>query len=140
MFCVLKSNCDLPMVKPIENLRKRKPTGGAKKRFRTRRASEKDGYAAEPVLGETQNYHRRERGGSMKTSLRFAEFANICDLSSGKTQKAKITRVLRNPANRDYERRGVITRGALIDTELGNARVTSRPSQDGVINAVLTVK
>jgi small subunit ribosomal protein S8e len=125
------------MVKPIENLRKRKLTGGAKKRLRERRAYEKDGYAAETVLGETENYRRRERGGNVKISLRLASFANVVDSTTGKTQKTKITRVLRNPANRDYERRGVVTRGALIDTELGNARVTSRPSQDGVINAVL---
>jgi small subunit ribosomal protein S8e len=128
------------MVKPIENLRKRKLTGGAKKRLRERRASEKDGYAAESLLGEAKNYQRRERGGNWKTSVRMASFANVVDTSSGKTQKTKITRVLRNPANRDYERRGVITRGALIDTELGNAKVTSRPSQDGVINAVLVAQ
>jgi small subunit ribosomal protein S8e len=128
------------MVKPIENLRKRKLTGGARKANRSRRAFEKDGYAAETLLGTTENYQRRTRGGNVKTSLRFAEFANITDASSGKTSKVKITRVLGNPANRDYERRGVIGRGALIDTELGNARVMSRPSQDGVVNAVLTAK
>lgn len=127
------------MVKPIENLRKRKLTGGKTKRFRSRRAFEQDGYAAETLLGKTQNYQRRTRGGSLKTSLRSAEFVNLLD-SSGITKKVKISRVLRNPANRDYERRGVITKGALIDTELGNARVTSRPAQDGVINAVLIAK
>lgn len=126
------------MVKPIENLRKRKLTGGARKANRSRRSYEKDGYAAETVLGTTEMYHRRMRGGELKTSLRSAEFANVRDLNSGKTTKTKITRVLGNPANRDYERRGVITRGAMIATELGNAKVTSRPSQDGVINAVLT--
>jgi small subunit ribosomal protein S8e len=128
------------LVKPIENLRKRKLTGGARKSNRGRRAFEKDGYASEPILGPTENYSRRVRGGSLKTSLRLAEFANVLDESAGKTTKVKITRVLRNPANRDYERRGVITKGALIDTELGNARVTSRPSQDGVINAILTTQ
>ena len=127
------------MVKPIENLKKRKITGGRKKSHRSRRAYEKDGYAAETLLGPTQNYHRRMRGGAFKTSLRRAEFANVQD-SQGKMKKVKITRVLRNPANRDYERRGVITRGALIDTEAGNARVTSRPSQDGVINAILVTQ
>ena len=127
------------MVKPIENLRKRKLTGGKTKRFRSRRAFEQDGYAAETLLGKTQNYRRRTRGGSLKTSLRSAEFVNLLD-ASGVTKKVKISRVLRNPANRDYERRGVITKGALIDTELGNARVTSRPAQDGVINAVLIAK
>ena len=128
------------MVKPIENLRKRKLTGGRTKHFRSRRAYEKDGYAAETELGTTENYQRRIRGGSFKISLRFADAANVHDPSSGKTQKTSITRVLENPANRDYERRGVITRGALIDTELGRARVTSRPAQDGVINALLETK
>lgn len=125
------------MVKPIENLRKRKLTGGRKKQLRSRRAFEKDGYAAETLLGPNESYHRRTAGGGLKTSLKFADMANVHDNSTGKTRSTKITRVLENPANRDYERRGVITRGALIDTELGNARVTSRPAQDGVINAVL---
>jgi small subunit ribosomal protein S8e len=128
------------MVKPIENLQKRKLTGGRTKRFRGRRAFEKDGYAAETLLGSSENYQRRTRGGNFKTSLKFADSANVRDPISGKTQKTTITRVLENPANRDYERRGVITRGALIDTELGRARVTSRPAQDGVINALLEAK
>ena len=128
------------MVKPIENLQKRKLTGGRTKHFRSRRAYEKDGYAAETLLGETESAPRRQRGGNSKSSLKFAEAANVLDKTSGRTQKVKITRVLENPANRDYERRGVITKGALIDTELGNARVTSRPAQDGVINALLVSK
>ena len=125
------------MVKPIENLQKRKLTGGRTKHFRSRRAYEKDGYAAETLLGESENYKRRMRGGAEKTSLKFANNANVLDKSTGKLQKTRIVRVLENPANRDYERRGVITKGALIGTDLGNARVTSRPAQDGVINATL---
>jgi small subunit ribosomal protein S8e len=49
----------------------------------------------------------------------------------------KILGVAKNPANKEYERRQVITKGALIKTELGLARVTSRPGQNGVVNAVL---
>jgi len=64
--------------------------------------------------------------------------ANVSDLSTGKTQKAEILRVIRNPANVDYNRRGVITKGTIIETPLGTARVTSRPGQDGLVNAVLT--
>jgi small subunit ribosomal protein S8e len=71
--------------------------------------------------------------------LTFSEFANVSD-PTGKTAKSKILRVKRSPANRDYERRGVITRGALIETEAGEAVVTSRPTDDGVVNAVLTTK
>ena len=33
--------------------------------------------------------------------------------------------------------RNIITRGATILTEIGLARVTSKPGQDGVVNAVL---
>lgn len=128
------------MVKPIENLQKRKLTGGRTKHFRSRRAYEADGYAAETLQGETESYHRRTRGGNDKTSLKFADYANVHDNSTGKTQKTRIVTVLENKANRDYERRGVITKGAIIETELGNAKVTSRPAQDGVINATIISK
>ncbi|MEJ2243385.1 MAG: hypothetical protein P8X87_02435 [Candidatus Bathyarchaeota archaeon] len=55
-------------------------------------------------------------------------------------QKVKIDRVIKNPANVDYDRRGVITKGTMIATSLGTARVTSRPGQDGKVNAVLVDK
>jgi small subunit ribosomal protein S8e len=45
--------------------------------------------------------------------------------------------VTKNPANKDYERRGVISKGALVEIEAGTARVISRPGQDGSINAIL---
>jgi small subunit ribosomal protein S8e len=47
---------------------------------------------------------------------------------------------MKNPANVDYDRRGVITRGTIIETSLGVARVTSRPGQDGTVNAILVPK
>ncbi len=87
------------MVKPIENLQKRKLTGGRRKPTRSRRAFEKDGYAAETLLGARESYTRRRRGGTIKTSLRAADYANVVDSASGKTQKSKITNVLRNPAS-----------------------------------------
>jgi small subunit ribosomal protein S8e len=31
---------------------------------------------------------------------------------------------------------GIVNKGAVIKTELGLARVVSRPSQDGIVNAV----
>lgn len=81
--------------------------------------------------------HRR--GGRVTAGVTFADFANVSD-SSGKATKSKILRVKRSPANRDYERRGVITKGAVLETEAGEAVVTSRPTADGVVNAVLTSK
>jgi len=69
----------------------------------------------------------------------FSDVANVSD-KTGKTVKAKILRVKKSPANRDYERRGVITKGSLLETEAGEALVTSRPTDDGVVNATLTGK
>jgi small subunit ribosomal protein S8e len=69
-----------------------------------------------------------------------ANSAVVTDKATGKSSKTKLLRVVRNPANVDYQRRGVITKGAVVETELGQARVTSRPGQDGVINAILLEK
>jgi small subunit ribosomal protein S8e len=127
------------MTRPIENLAKRKSTGGRSRAHRGRRAFEKDGYAIEPLVGETATRPVYRRGGHAVTGVVFAEFANVSD-SSGKAVKSKILRVKHSPAKRDYERRGVITRGAVLDTEAGEAIVTSRPTADGVVNAVLASK
>lgn len=72
----------------------------------------------------------------MKVKLLKGKYACVTNPKTGKTEKVEIQRVVKNPANVDYDRRGVITKGAIIETPAGLARVTSRPGQDGVINAV----
>ncbi len=124
----------------MENLRKRKLTGGRRVPWRGRRSYEKDGYSIETVLGAKSLKVRRVRGGSTKVSAVFMDTANVVDPATHTSKKVKISKVISNAANRDYERRGVMTKGAVIDTEAGRARVTSRPSQDGVVNAVLMQK
>ncbi|MGA2665281.1 MAG: 30S ribosomal protein S8e [Nitrososphaerales archaeon] len=126
------------MVKAVENLRKKKLSGGKRRPNRSRRAFEADDYPFEPVVGETVRSPKRTRGGTVIHGLRAADEANVFDGSTGKTVRSKILKVTANTANREYERRGVITRGATIETELGSAKVTSRPADDGVVNAVLT--
>jgi small subunit ribosomal protein S8e len=125
------------LVKAIENLRKRKLSGGKTHAYRDRRAHESDSYAIETTVGEVVKAYKRQRGGHVVVGLRSSNFANVYDPSSKKVVKTKIIRVKANPANRDYERRGVITKGATIETDLGLARVTSRPSTDGAVSAVL---
>jgi small subunit ribosomal protein S8e len=127
------------MTRPLENLAKRRPTGGRTRPSRGRRAYEKDSYAYEPLVGATAGRVSRLRGGSLSTGLIYSDTANVSD-KSGKTVKTKILRVKKSPANRDYERRGVITKGSLLETEAGEALVTSKPTDDGVVNAVLTGK
>ena len=125
------------MRKSIENLGGRKLTGGRKVAMRGRRKFEIDRYPNEAVACPAQIVVRRTRGNNNKVAFKTAEFANVIDQENRKVTKSKILRVTKNPANRDYERRGVISMGALIEIENGTARVVSRPGQDGVVNAIM---
>ena len=118
-------------------LRKRKLSGGKKRAYRAKKKYESGGYPAETILGEPKRKSTRGYGGNTKVKVLSDKYASVTDPKSGKTQKTEITRVVRNGANVDYNRRGVITKGAEIETSLGIAKVTSRPGNDGIINAVL---
>ncbi|RLF15402.1 MAG: 30S ribosomal protein S8e [Thermoprotei archaeon] len=116
----------------------RKPTGGKFRPHRGKRKRELGSPPTETILGQDERRSmRRAMGGNLKVGLKAAVYANVNDPSTGSTKKVKILQVVKNPASVDYSRRGVITRGAIIKTELGLAKVTSRPGQDGVVNAVL---
>jgi small subunit ribosomal protein S8e len=125
------------MRKSIENLSGRKFTGGRKVAMRGRRKFEIDRYPSEALFGENQTRMRRVRGNNKKIAVKSGAFVNLSDPVSRKTTNSKILQVVKNPANKDYERRGVISKGAMVQTEAGMARVVSRPGQDGCINAVL---
>ena len=120
------------------SLRKRKLTGGKKRAYRSKKKFEEGGFPAETTLGEPRRKTTRGYGGGVgKVKALSDKFASVTDPKTGTTQKTPITRVIRNGANVDYNRRGVITKGAEVETALGVAKVTSRPGNDGVINAVL---
>jgi small subunit ribosomal protein S8e len=122
------------------SLRKRKLTGGKKRVYRTKKAYEAGGYPAETVLGEPRRKVSSTLGGNSKIKVLADKFASVTDLNTKTTTKTEIIRVVRNGANVDYNRRGVITKGAEIETSLGLAKVTSRPGNDGMVNAVLIGK
>lgn len=119
------------------DLLKRKLTGGRSHPYRGRRKFEKGRPPAEPTVGEDYRVVARVRGGNRKIRIFATSSVQVSDPKSGKTQTTKIRKVLRNPANLDYSRRGIITKGALVDTELGIVRITSRPGQHGILNAIL---
>ena len=62
---------------------------------------------------------------------------NVFDKKSGKAKLVEIKTVVENPANRNFVRRNILTKGAIVETELGKAKITSRPGQQGFLNAVL---
>ncbi len=120
------------------HISKKKLTGGRKRVYRAKRKFEQGSFPAETTLGEPKRKSPRGLGGNRKVKVLSDKFASVTNPKSGKTEKTQILRVVKNPANVDYNRRGVITKGAEIETALGLAKVTSRPGNDGVINAVLT--
>ncbi len=118
------------------NLRSgRKTTGGKYKTHgkKTRALKRRDFLPTH--LGGTKSIEKRTRGGSTKRILLKTETANIA--IKGKYQKAKILSVLKNPADLQFVRRNIITKGAIIQTDLGKAKVLSRPGQSGTIDAIL---
>ncbi|HOM96042.1 MAG TPA: 30S ribosomal protein S8e [Methanofastidiosum sp.] len=114
---------------------KRKPTGGRLIRSRKKLKRELGRESTFTVIGEVSKKKVRCFGGTEIIELMRADYSNL--LTKEGYKKAKITGVAENPANRHFVRRSIITKGAIITTEFGKARVTSRPGQDGVINAVL---
>lgn len=118
-------------------LRKKKRTGGRTRAYRKKRRYELGSFPAETTLGELKRKTTKGRGGTWKLKLLSHKQICLTDIKTGKTAKAEITRVLKNPANVDYNRRGVITKGAIVETSLGPARITSRPGQHGILNAIL---
>ncbi|MEM4634066.1 MAG: hypothetical protein QW275_02835, partial [Candidatus Anstonellaceae archaeon] len=78
---------------------------------------------------------RSGRGGTRKVKLKFAKFANV--LTKDGIKKVALRTVLETPDNRHYARQNIITKGAIIDTEIGKIKVTNRVGQDGVVNGKL---
>ena len=113
----------------------RKRTGGRLKPFNNRRKHEIGRHPTETQVGEPRFRTVDVRGNGEKTRALATDVASV---STGEeTVTAEITDVIENDAHPNYVRRNIITKGALIDTSEGTARVTSRPGQTGQVNAVL---
>lgn len=115
----------------------RKPTGGILHPYRKKRRSEVGSDTLETSIGAQRTISARAYGGRKNLKITVAEYANITDSKTGRTQKTKIKSVIENAANPHYVRRNIVTKGAIIETDIGKARVTSRPGKDGTVNGVL---
>jgi len=122
--------------KSVENLATSKITGGRRHPLRTRRKYEIDRYPNEPINGAQVTITRRVRGNNRKTALKSVDFVNLAT-GDAKVKKVKIIKVLDNATNNDYKRRGIITKGAILETQEGKCRVVSKPGQTGIANAIL---
>ena len=114
----------------------RKVSGGRYHSYRTKTSTEVSGFPANTKLGERKVRSKRTLGGHQKNFLLQADEINVTD-KKGKTTKTKMVNVLENPANSNLVRRNIVTKGCVVETKLGKARVTSRPGQTSVINGKL---
>ena len=116
---------------------KKTPTGS---RYQAYRKKKKFECGSAPTLTRVGSYKRKKLrvlGGNIKQRVLVADTVNLFDPKTKKASKAKLEGVVGNTANRYFVRRNILTKGCIIKTDKGEAKVTSRPGQDGSINAVL---
>jgi small subunit ribosomal protein S8e len=115
----------------------RSPSGARNKSNRGKRKAELGRDPAETKIGDKKLRKIRTRGGNEKLRLAFDNKINIMDPKNNKSKIVEVLGVIENQANPNYVRRNIITKGAIVETPEGNAKVTSRPGQDGMINGIL---
>jgi len=113
----------------------RKRTGGRLRPNSDRKKHQLGRQPAETTLGESQLRTIDARGNTVKIRALSVENANVA--VGDETVEVEIEDVVENEADPNYARRNIVTKGAVIATSEGNARVTSRPGQTGQVNAVL---
>jgi len=121
----------------IQGKSKRKPTGARYKNTRTKRLHQRGSLPAHTRIGERDTRVSRTKGGGSKTRLLLADKVNLFDPVTRKHSIETIRNVVESPANRHFIRRNILTRGVVIETSRGRARITGRPGQEGMVNAVL---
>ena len=123
------------MNRSVENLATSKITGGRRRPLRSRKKYETNRFPNEALIGEQITVTRKVRGKNVKTAIKTINTVNL--IIDSKAKRVKILKVLENSTNNDYQRRGIISKGAILETAEGKCRVMSRPGQHGIVNAVL---
>ncbi|PSQ01299.1 30S ribosomal protein S8e [Halobacteriales archaeon QS_5_70_17] len=114
---------------------RKKRTGGRRRPIHKKRKRELGRSPTETRVGDAKLKTIDTMGGTEKVRAIQAETATVA--TDDGTVAATVESVVENGANPNYVRRNIITKGAIIATSEGEARVTSRPGQDGQVNAVL---
>jgi small subunit ribosomal protein S8e len=114
----------------------RKPSGGRLRLARKKRRFEIGRESQFATIGGGYVKTYRVRGGNRKLRILTATAINVFDPATKKIQVAKVLTVRENKANPNFVQRNIITRGALVETDLGLVEVRSRPGQDGVLNGI----
>ncbi|MCW1294182.1 MAG: 30S ribosomal protein S8e [Candidatus Parvarchaeota archaeon] len=114
----------------------RKRTGGEKGKRRDKRKFEFVDLVKPIEVGKKELIRIRVRGGSFKSRPLYIDEGNMYDPKAKSHKKVKIIRVLENQANRSYSRMNIITKGSILETSEGKAKVVNRPGQTGQVSLV----
>ncbi len=116
----------------------RTPTGGREGVARGKRRFEIGHAPIETRIEPTTSIVvEQTKYGGIKAKVLRADHVNLFDPKTKTFSQTKVKSVVECPANRHYARRNIMVRGAIVETEKGKARITSRPGQDGTVNAIL---
>jgi len=115
---------------------RRKRTGGRLRPIRKKRRFEISRELQHATIGSGTVKEYRVRGANIKLRILTTKTVNVYDPATKKTQRANVITVRENPANPNYVQRNIITKGAILETDVGLVRVRSRPGQDGILNGV----
>lgn len=118
----------------------RKMSGGKYRQARKKRRYE---LGSDPVLtklGPMRKKFERTYGGNFKIKILSADTVNVYDKETKTMKKAKIITVKENQSDPHYVQRNIINKGAVVLTDAGLVKITSRPGQDGVLNGILIGK
>ena len=113
----------------------RKTSGGKYKKPKKRKLTGRQSQARIVKIGDKKTKLLKTRGGSKKLTTLSNNIANI--ITKNKTKNTKIKNVLETPSNTFLARQNILVKGAIIETELGKAKITNRPSQEGNVQAIL---
>jgi small subunit ribosomal protein S8e len=111
----------------------RKASGGRYKKPKKARLTGRQGQARIVKIGDTKTKLLKGRGKTQKLVSFLNNIANV--MIKGKAKKTTIKNVIETPSNIFLARQNILVKGAIIETELGKARITNRPSQEGNIQA-----
>ena len=121
----------------VQKRSRRKPSGGRYNSKVKKRIVNLGNHPRQTKVAKTSLRVVRVKGGDEKQFLLSCDVMNVYDKKVKKYKKTKILGIVSNTANRHFVRRNILTKGSIVKTDLGDAKVTSRPGQEGSVNGVL---
>ena len=124
----------------ISQFRSRRKVSGGRYKHIGKKLKNKGSKPVLATVGKLTRKIERIRANKVKYRILSTDIVNVYDSKEKKHFKAKIESVIESQSNVNYIRRNIMTKGCIIQTDKGIARITSRPGQEGSLNAVLLKK